>query len=68
VPNQLALPVEEARLRMQWKTGAARLHFGSCNHCAATSTPDGRPLLIARQERSRLFLCFTCWAARRGRR
>jgi hypothetical protein len=67
VPSQLTLPLEDRRLRAQWKAGAARLHFGSCNHCAATEAEDGRPLLVARQDRSRHFLCFPCWASRRKR-
>jgi hypothetical protein len=55
---------ERSLARRTWKAGAARLHFGSCDDCHRTSSDDGRPLLVARQERCRLFLCFDCFLAR----
>lgn len=54
--------------RRTWKAGAARLHFGSCDDCHRVAGDDGRPLLVARQERCRLFLCFDCYFARRPHR
>jgi len=63
-----AMPsVDLMQARRAWKTGAARLHFGSCDHCHRVAGDDGRPLLVARQERSRMFLCFECFVARRLR-
>ena len=70
-PEQLALAIEsesDAALRTLWKSGAARLHFGVCVRCGRSHDESGRPLLVARQERCHLVLCFECWAARTYRR
>ena len=64
--NAIRLVEDVTLARRMWKTGAARLHFGSCHDCQRTRDADGRPLLVARQERCRLFLCFDCFLARRG--
>lgn len=56
--------VDKSLERRTWKAGAARLHFGSCDDCHRVAGEDGRPLLVARQERCRLFLCFDCFLAR----
>jgi hypothetical protein len=67
--SQLALQLDDqAAARAQWKLPAARLHFGTCAGCGRIRDDDGRPLLVARQERCRHFLCFPCWARRSGRR
>jgi hypothetical protein len=50
-----------------WTTRAARLHFGVCQACGRDSDSDDRPLLVARQERCRNFLCLDCWSRGRPR-
>ena len=54
-------PEAYAAERHCWKAKAARLHFGACAHCGRARNDDRRPLLVARQERCRRFLCFDCW-------
>ena len=67
----MVAPDELAAYRTLWRGGAARgPFFGSCDRCKRNRDDDGRPLLVARQERSRLFLCLGCFAPSlaRGRR
>jgi hypothetical protein len=52
----------------RWKANASRAHFGGCAVCGRTMDDDGRPLLVARQERARRFLCLRCWLEQPRRR
>jgi hypothetical protein len=52
----------------RWKAGAARLPFGACADCGRVRVDDDRPLLVARQERARRFLCLRCWLEQPRRR
>jgi hypothetical protein len=54
----------EQELRVRWKANAARLHYGACEDCGRTRDDDGRPLLVARQERGRRFQCLECFDRR----
>ncbi len=58
----------DPRERQLWLVEAARIHYGSCDRCGRYRSDDDRPLLIARRERARHFLCFACWLETRGRR
>jgi hypothetical protein len=63
----LAPPVEACR--PLWQEGAARGPWaGICDDCGRGRDENGRPLLVARQARSRLFLCVTCFALRLPKR
>ena len=58
---------ELVQLRLTWKGGASRIYFGCCATCRHVAGADERPLLVAKQERSRRgFECFDCFAARVG--
>jgi hypothetical protein len=52
----------ERETRRQWTGGAARQHFGRCDDCGSTHDADSKPLLVARQARSRKFQCLNCFA------
>jgi len=60
-------PVEACR--PLWRSEAIRgPFFGICDDCRRDRDEDGRPLLVARRARSRLFLCLTCFVFRLPKR
>lgn len=63
--SQLALSPIERAARNAWIGGAARVHYGRCESCGHVTDENDRPLLVARQERARRFLCLACWDAKR---
>ncbi len=67
--RQLPLLEPDPALRNLWIAEAARgPHFAPCDRCRRSRADDGGPLLVARRERSRQFLCLECFADTRGRR
>ena len=62
-PRDLLSPLERDALD-RWRAGATHVHFGLCADCQRTHDDDGKPLLVARQARSRRFLCLSCWDAK----
>jgi hypothetical protein len=48
----------------RWRGGAARIHYGRCDDCGRIRDDDGKPLLVARQERCRNFQCVGCYSLR----
>ena len=58
-PARLESEASDARRR--WLGGAARVHYGRCDGCQRVRDAAGRPLLVARQERARRFLCLLCF-------
>ena len=54
-----------ASARRLWARTAARgPRFGRCDRCGRLRDDDGRPLLVARRQRCRQFLCLSCFSAR----
>lgn len=52
----------EKRSYRIWIGGASHVHYGLCDVCQRTrNDDDDTPLLVARQERARKFLCLSCW-------
>jgi hypothetical protein len=51
----------ERQAHHRWLANASHQHFGRCDSCGRTRNDQGRPLYVARQERSRKFECFDCW-------
>lgn len=56
-----ALSPWERETRRRWLEGAAHVHYGVCGGCGRHQDENGRPLLVARQNRRRVFHCLECW-------
>jgi hypothetical protein len=54
----------ERAARALWLESASHTHFGLCDGCGRTHDDEGRPLLVARQNRRRMFECLRCWEER----
>ncbi len=66
---QLELLEPDPRDHELWIAEAVRGPWaGSCDRCGRSRADDGGPLLVARRERARQFLCLPCFGATRGRR
>ena len=59
--TQTALSPIERAVRDRWLGGAARVHYGRCDDCQQVVDENGKPQLVARQERCRRFQCLTCF-------
>ena len=44
---------------------SGHIRYGRCGRCRRLSDDDGRPLLVAKRARARLFRCLECWIAER---
>jgi hypothetical protein len=55
------LPTLERVALDHWLANASHVHYGLCDDCRRHRDDDERPLLVARQERSRRFRCLRCW-------
>lgn len=53
----------EKLARKNWLDHAGHVHFGRCDVCKRVRDEDGKPLLVAKQERARKFECLDCWDA-----
>lgn len=58
------LSLLERQARRLWLENAAHVHFGRCSACGRTHDEQGRPLLVARQNRRRTFECLDCYEER----
>lgn len=58
------LSPQERMTLAHWKGGASHVKFGRCDGCDRLRDDAGLPLLVAKQDRARRWLCLWCWEAK----